>query len=135
MCVLLGQLWDERKQAGCSCCQGSGSSTAVLTRRMHVVAAGRERGLGRGLRLCHHARAVAVHGQRLAGPRARLVPVERRARRGAGTARVKRRRSVESAAPVASDTAAAQVYWQRLLHKQTSFLQATLQTLKAKFSI
>lgn len=99
------------------------------------MAAGRERGLGWWLRLCHHARAVAVHGQRLAGPCARLVPVERRARRGAGTARVKRRRSVESAAPVASDTAAAQVYRQCLLHKQTSFLQAALQTLKAKFAI
>lgn len=61
-------------------------------RRVHVVAAGRERCLGRGLglRLCHDARAVAVDGQGLAGPRARLVPVERRARRGAGAARVKR---------------------------------------------
>lgn len=97
-------------------------------RRMHVVAAGRERGLGRRLRLCHHGRAVAVHGQRLAGPRARLVPVERRARRGAGTARVKRRRSVESAAAVTSDTAAAQVYWQCLLLMVTGARTAACST-------
>lgn len=92
------------------------------------MAAGRERCLGRGLwlGLCHDARAVAVDGQGLAGPGARLVPVERRARRGAGTARVKGRRAVESAAAVAPDTTAAQVYWQCLLQKQTSFLQATL---------
>lgn len=43
------------------------------------------------------------------------MPVERRARRGAGTARVKRRCSVESATAVAPDPAAAQVYRQCLL--------------------
>lgn len=50
--------------------------------RMHVMAAGGERGLGRRLRLglCHDARSVPVYGQRLAGPSARLVPVERGAR-------------------------------------------------------
>lgn len=85
--------------------------------RVHVVAAGRERRLGRRLwlRLCHNARAIAVDGQGLAGPGARLVPVERRARRGAGTARVKRRGSVESAAAMAPDPTAAQVYRQCLL--------------------
>lgn len=124
-------------QAGRSVARLQGRAAAVLTRRVHVVAAGGERGRGRGLwlRLRHDSRAVAVHGQSLAGPRRRLVPVERRARRGAGTARVKRRRSVESAAAaVASDATAAQVYRQCLLQKQTtSFSQAdTLQTLKAK---
>lgn len=73
------------------------------------MAAGGERRLGRRLRLrlCHDARAVPVYRQRLAEPSARLVPVERRARRRARAARIESRCSMESTASVTSDTTAA----------------------------
>lgn len=90
-------------------------SRSPLTRRVQVMAAGGQSGLGGGRRLGDHAWTVAIHTDRLTGSGPHLVPIEGGPGGGARAAGVEGRSTVEGAAPRIPDAAAAQIHRQGLL--------------------